>query len=230
MIELITKIDSKLIHTLANQCNDSYFKDFNRARYEEALYRADRTVARKYQILERMLEFNTPIVVPPESESDDEYITKQKNTDIELDLPSFHQEIKVILRASTSGNEEILTKSKEHELEAGTYTYYLTYGVDKWLFNYLPRTTEDTIIIFYMCGATVEKFDADVNQPVIPNKYEDERIKYALQNIAKEGIAKFKEDRQKKYISVLRLNSDTRIDSNLVETQDFPEIKPYRYP
>ena len=230
MIELINKIDSKLIHTIANRCDDSFFKDFTRARYEEALYRADRTVAHKYQILERMLSFNTPIVVPPESEDDEEYVSKQKNTDIELEIPSFHQEIKVILRPNKTESEEILVKSKEHELEAGTFTYYLTYGSNKWVFNYLPRTTEDTIVIFYMCGATVENFDADVNQPIIPNKYEDERIKYALQNIAQDGIAKFKEDRQKKYISIYRLNSNTKIDFNLVETQDFPKIKPFVYP
>ncbi len=230
MIELINKINSKLIHTIANRCDDSFFDDFKPARYEEALYRADRTIARKYQILERMFEFNTPIVIPPESVSDDEYVVKQKNIDIELNMPSFNEEIKVILRASKTGNEEILTKSKEHELEAGTYTYYLTYGYNKWLFNYLPRTTEDTIIIFYMCGATVENFDADVNQPIIPNKYEDERIKYALQNIAQDGIAKFKEDKKRKYISVFKLNSDSRIDSNLIESQDFPTIKPFIYP
>lgn len=232
MIELITNIDAQLIHVLADRCNDQYFKDFNRETYEEALYRADRTVARKYQVLTRMLKFTATIETPPESLGDDDYMANEKNTDIPLSILTLHQEYKVLV------NEVPYIKGKQNALVdnaviADSYTYYLYYGHNSWLFNYNPRTANDDIIIFYMSGAGLDNFDADANKPIIPDKYEDERIRHALVNIATMGITKFKEEKREKYMIVLRANGKremSNLDPNLLESKASLTIQPFKYP
>lgn len=230
MIGLITNIESKLIDLIADRCADSHHKDFQPDEYEEALYRADRKIARKYQILNRILKFNCKIVTPPEQENNENYVGEQKNVDVELGLSTLHQEYKVLI------NQRPYFKGKQNALVSNasqndSYTYYLYYGHNSWLFNYNPRTEDDDIIIFYTSGASVDNFDADTNQPIIPDKFEDERIRYALIEMAHMGIAKFKEDKKVKYIDILRLNNRGQaIDPNLTESKAFLTIQPYKYP
>jgi len=225
MIELITNIDSKLIHRIADRCNDQYFKDFNPETYEECLYRADRTVARKYQVLTRMLKLNVKIETPPESTNDADYVANQKNVDVPLNIPSLHQEYKVLV------NNYPFTKGKQNALVDDSSTYYLYYGHNAWLLNWNPRSEDDDIVIFYMSGATIETFDADTNRPIIPNKFEDERIRYALIEIANMGIAKYREERKEKYINILKLNNrSSSLDPNLLESKASLTIQPFKYP
>jgi len=230
MIDLITNIESKLIDLIADRCADSHHRDFHKDEYEESLYRADRKIARKYQILNRMLKFNCKIVTPPEQENNEDYVSQQKNTDVELNIPSLHQESKVLI------NQMPYVKGKQNALisnasQNDSYSYYLYYGHNSLLFNYNPRTEDDDIIIFYMSGATLENFDADTNKPVIPDKFEDERIRLALIEMAHMGIAKYREEKKQKYIDILRLNDKNRsLDPNLVESKASLTIQPYKYP
>src|SRR3972149_8745708 len=98
----------ELISEVAQMCDDIGFKDFNKGKYDNALYRANRKVARKYHLFQKLYTFTLSKV------------TNNLNADIMLDLPDMKEPILI----SVNG---INLRKKDYQIleNKDMYCYYM---------------------------------------------------------------------------------------------------------
>jgi hypothetical protein len=239
----------EFVSEIAGRCNDISFKDFSKAGYYNALYRANREIARKYHIFQKLINFRLGDR------------TQDLSKDIIFDLPDMEQPIVV-----TVNNTNL--RKKDFQLLPGTdeFAYYFFRNDDGlYLFNYIlgkttypqtnfvnadlteymntsvsERDSDDPNAVMYGKNAndnvsilyqSIPERDSDESEFVIPSKYEEEQIDRAVIHIAKIGIAKFNEEKLDKYTRIFRLyskNSDFNKEFN--ETKEPIIIQPFQYP
>jgi hypothetical protein len=234
------------ISEIALRTNDTSFSDFNRSIYERALYRADREVAKKYEILQKVLSFQL---------SD---MTNNLEDDMVLDVP----DLKDVFLVTVNGNP--LNKVSHAIYNHYSMCYYLEYRENQWLFNYALRLevigTEDLtnadITEFMSTGITerdavtpkptksltdkiviqytaMPNTNTEIGEFIIPDKYEEERIELALKYIAKLGITKFppQSEKYQKYAGLFQLlKNNSEIDKYIIKDNAWVAIQPFRFP
>ena len=191
--------------------------------YEHSLLVAFRKIAKKYQILENIYT----IINKTTSESA-----------ITLDPVGFDKEFRVVL------NEEYLQKVAVHnDIQAKQYCLWEADGT--LYFDYkgeaIPPVTEDgeacykvigeEIDIYYLANVTESNF-RNYNHPIIPDRYRDELIYTALNELALVGLMQAKsEEERARYNTLLGLYSERKIgalDPNLSKNSPAITIRPFR--
>ncbi len=230
-------VDSlEILAEVCERCDDIGWKDFTKGKYLNAIYRANRLVARKYHLFRKIYQFTL---------SD---ITTDLTRDIEIDLPDMKEEFLVSVN-------DVNMRRKDNQLiqNRDIYSYYLFRQKDgTYLFNYIngPRlenitllptadisaslnvgltdrdpdsnnwgkSVGDNIVILYEC---IPERDYDETEFVIPPNYEEEQIEYAVVHMAKLGIAKYQEVKGRKYEKIYRLyRKSDDFNKEVVETTE----------
>lgn len=220
--QIVNISNKEAISETAIMCGDKFFKDFEKPIYSQAVYRAERSIARDYKVLERKWEHT---VTEEEAEADYE---------IEIPFLNFKAENAVIV------NDSIYTKvNGELSTEDGTTEYYIRYTANQRVFNYSNKEEDDEIVIFYtslIAGEEdYENEDAEGNAniiPVLPNVFYEEVLRRAVLWIAKLGIAQFSGEKKQKYMDLYKLytSEDKGKDMELVRNDAWVQIKPFQYP
>ena len=152
-----------LYNILAVRCSDTNYSDFLKSFHQEALKYANRKIARKYSLLTRYYSFkciaeNEQAALKP----------------VKLKLHSFSEEIKILI------NDAEYDRGTSGKLDTEKNQYELYWGTDSYLFNYTNRSLEDVIQMTYMAEIGIDDFDDKSVTPIIPEKYDDEVLRYAL--------------------------------------------------
>lgn len=222
----LQNIKADLIHQISLLCSDGRFDDFRKEEYELALLRADKKIAIRYQILTRYTKFTNNIKIPPDKEGDTDWLQTQKATDIILEVYSFIEEHIVFV------NSVIFTKDTSNELQTDLNRYQLYSASDGWHFNYSPRTESDAIEIHFSSDVNPEDYEADETSPIIPTKYEPERVNLSIYEIGKMGFAKYQETdaRHGKYKRLMFSHPDKGFVPELRGDDGPKRIKILQYP
>ena len=224
------EVSRPLISEIALRCADIQFKDFDYNIYEQALLRADREVAKKYQIIQKVY-----------SES------IQTETETELNLPNFKAEYLV-----TAG--DLTLRKVTHKIETSMENCYFLEEVDGKLvfaykltniiynteeaFNELQDAllseiqtdsgTSNQITILYTTIPNAEAYNTD--DYVINEIYDEERISSAVIYLAKLGIVKFSGDKKVKYSDLLKLTfTNDDYDKRKIKDNAWISIRPFNY-
>lgn len=176
--------------------------------YDHSLLVAFRKIAKKYGILENI------------------FILKIKSKEegaIEISPTGFDKEFRVVL------GENFLVKDNAYN-ELSDYHYCLWENDGSFYFDYKPKAVNDQVFIYYSANVTNENF-TKFNHPVIPERYRDEIISHALNEVAKIGImSSFDEVNLQRYKSLLQIYPDSKlvpIDPQNTKNQGITVIKPY---
>jgi len=236
----------EILAEVCERCDDIGWKDFGKGKYLNAIYRANRLIARKYHIFQKIHNFTL---------SD---VTSDYTKDISIDLPDMKEEILV----SVNG---VNMRKKDSQIidDKDMYAYYLFRQTDgTYLFNYVNgqplekaillsvadisaslntgiadrsasangwgKSSDDTITILYQC---IPERDYDETEYVIPSNYEEEQIEYAVLHIAKLGIAKYHEVKGRKYAKLYNLyKKDSDYNKEVMESKEPLRIQLFQYP
>lgn len=239
-------LNAELLSEVAHQCDDVGFKDFQKSDYMNALYRANRVVARKYHLFQKLFTGTL------------NKMTSNFSADILLELPDMKEPILVSIN-------DINLRKKDHQIleNKDMYCYYMFRQPDgTYLFNYTlgmalenevlltnadisasmnqgiidrvddtngwGKSATDRIVILY---EALPERDYDETEYFIPQNYEEEQVEHAILRIAKLGIAKFHEQKLEKYARLYKLykkNSD--FDKEVVESTEPTRIQLFQYP
>lgn len=201
-MKVLKRFNKTFVDSVAYKCLDQFFKDFEEYDYAQAIDNAQRSLAKKYKILNRIAR----LTLEPGDLTDK----------IILPFDNFDSETKVTINNILFHRAPTISED---------YTYYLEYLENTWQFDYKNKQLLDTIEIEYLI--TDEKNYESNGNLVLPDIYEDEIIRIAVQDIAKLGIAKFTEEKSNKYTKIYRLNSKEtlQLDPNLSRHKVFKEIE-----
>lgn len=236
----------RLLSEVAVRCDDVKTVDFTPNEYGRALHRANRTVAKRYSLLNKVISFKLS-----------EY-SSSLTEDVILDLQDMKAENSVWVN-----NIKLIKVSRQLVDGWDAYSYYLDYHMNQWHFNYKLGTAtaetnidisnmditevmsqaleeravgteegsksfSDEVVISYN---VIPDADTDEGDFIIPSMYEEEQIEEAVLYLAKLGVTRFKEDKLHKYERLLKLylKSDDYNKFN-VPSREWVEIKPYIFP
>lgn len=236
----------ELLSEVASLCDDIGFRDFDKGEYINAIYRANRVVARKYNLFRKVYSFTVG------------NMTNDLSKDILLDLPDMKEPILVSVGDINLHRMDVqILPGKQ------AYSYYLSRQTDgTYLFNYIlgapvetpflmqstditedmseqtvfdrtetdlyGKTVQDVVTIVY---EALPERDYDESEYVIPQNYEEEQLAYAVLRMSQLGIARFKEEKLGKYSRLYNLykkNSDKEKD--FIESGEAIRIQPFQYP
>lgn len=220
-----------LISEIALRVADIQYKDFHYNIYEQSLLRADREIAKKYQILTKYYQESIPA-----------------ETEVVLSLPNFKAEYLVTcgeqtLRKVTHKIENLMENCYYLEVLEGQlkFAYKKTnlFATAEAEFNELqdalltlatPTSTVDNNVITILYTIIPDKETYVTNDYVIDNIYDEERILHAVRYICHLGIATFAGDKKQKYADVLRLiatNND--YDKRVIKDNAWITMRPLNY-
>lgn len=239
---------AELLSEVCQRCDDVGFRDFDKGRYTNALFRANRLVARKYHLMQKLLYF----VLSTK--------TQEYDKDVLLDLPDMKEPIMVNVNG-------VNLRKKDYQIidDKDMYCYYLFRQTDgTYLFNYsLGLTLENQIFVqnsdipeTYNQGLTdrvdednafgksandeisilyeaLQERDYDESEYVIPTNYEEEQIDFAIHHMAKLGIAKFNNgtDKLAKWSRLFNMTKKVQsFDPEVVESKEPTRIQIFQYP
>lgn len=217
----------------AVKCGDPFFRDFPKNIYSQAVFRAERSIAKEYGVLERQLT----------------YTNTAGASEFDIGPLNFHGEWHVIVQhPATDSNSEPLridyTKEQwervgdpddianaEFTATLPTYRYAIIYNGNRYVFKYSGAEVNDIIEIWYTSSISGEEdyeyFDSEGNVnliPVLPNKFFEETVRRAILWIAQVGIAQFSGLKAQKYGRLINLYS--RPTDNMAE-QSLEKDRPW---
>jgi hypothetical protein len=213
----------KYISEIALKAGDVQMQLLDRHLYEHALLVSFRKVARKYEILESIYVITNKTTLPGA---------------LIIDPCGFDKEFRVVL------NNEYLRKvnvnnelnEKQYciwEQDGSLYFDYRGEGVST-TFDEADTTYKvvgEEIEIYYLANVTENNF-RDYNYPIIPDRYRDELISTALNELGKVGIMKAKnEEERARYTTLLQIYSEKKLESTepKLEKNNAPIItKPFQ--
>lgn len=205
-MQILREYNTPLISEIALKCGDPEFNDFNRNLYSQSVLRSQRTVAAKYDILERRVDIKI-------AEGDPEWVT--------IPVKNFKVETKFLV------NDIEYKKNTELEKEN---SYMVRFSdSQEWSFNYTEKTAGDVVSIRYTSlGETSDELDGT---PILPDKYYEELIRGAIVYMAEIGKAKFKGEKKVKYDELYQMYKpeDFLLNPNLIKNNSWVEIKPYDF-
>ena len=191
--------------------DDLNYKDFPKHIYENAYYRATRTIAKKYEIFQKIESFIL-----------DSSISSIEQ-DCLLDLEDYLEEIQVSI------NKRKLHKTSNQITEIDTY--YIKRLEDSYYFNYytVDKSLKDNIVIMYK--TIPEKTTYENGEFYIPHLYEEELIRETALYLIKIGISKFNQEKLEKYSRIYQLLVGERrseIDKRIPENKEWVVVKTWK--
>lgn len=239
----------KLINEISLRCNDISFQDFEKSVYVRALKRADRLVAKKYEIIQRAFSFRLGDM------------TTDTSKDINMKLSGFKSEYMVVV------NNTPLEKVSNVMFPHFKMCYYLENREGELFFNYQlgvkglaetdsnndidykqnmdffersaiestedTKTLDDEVVILYTVIPDIVSDEERQTAYVIPNIYEEEQIHHSLEYLSNLGITKFASNTEKsmKYQMILKsVQRRTDFDKRVQKNEEFIKIIPIQYP
>ena len=186
----------------ALKCGDPFFRDFGKNIYSQAVFRAERGIAKRYNILDRLLTIPNP----------------NASGELTISPSNFNGEWRVsIMRSGTETPHEyercddITVDNIEMKVSLPKYRYSLKYMTNKYVFKYNFPTANDIINIYYSSSIASEEdyttLDDQGNPnliPVLPNKYYEETVRRAVIYIAELGIGTFNGNKYKRFAGILK--------------------------
>lgn len=224
--QIVNINNDEVISEVALKCGDPFFRDFPKNIYSQAVYRAERSIAKDYGILERLWEYTNDIGTSP----------------IVMPKLNFNGAWRVVIN-----NEEYTQKQIDDVLDnndsptaSTNYFYAMIYNANQWEMYYTFPALNDEISIYYTSGIAGEEdyepLDSDGNAnsiPLLPNKYFEEIIRRSVRYVAQLGIAAFDHLRGQKYEKLFQIytrQGDEQQEAGLNKSRPFIEIKPFQYP
>lgn len=226
--QIVNISNNEAIGEVALKCGDPWFKDFPRNVYSQAVYRAERHIAKLYGVLDRKLTITNTAGTSP----------------IDIEPLNVNGIWRVVVTLSDETNEEYTEVTLDKVLDNGdsatastNYYYALIYNANQLTFYYTWPAVNDTIEIYYTSSIAgeddYEEYDDEGNAqaiPVLPNKYFEEVIRQAIRYIAQIGIAKFDGAKAEKYGRILQIHTqrrDTVEERHLEKSRPWIEITPW---
>jgi len=224
----------------ALKCGDPFYKDFPKYIYQQAVYRAERSIAQEYKILDRIMTvINTagtsPVSLVPT---------------ISLSTPqNFANHIWRLTVTPNEGAEQIYQQTTLDKVldnltvstAAENFYYEVIYDTNAYKLYYTWPDASDTITIYHSAGIAGQEdydtLDAEGNAnvlPAIPNEYFEETVRRAVRYMVKLGIAKYetgeKAQRYNRLLSIYSRRGDESEDLSLGRDRAWIQIKPFQYP
>ena len=198
----LKKLDPDLISILAVRCDDKQLNDFDKEEYQDSIFQANKLIAKRYGILNRLKAFNV----------------ERFTDDMEIRLTSFSAEYAVKI------NGHLYTPVTFHkEFNDSDREYYLTQVGNRLLFNFSMQDESNNVEIYYKVDPQLSDYITEANSPIIPNKYQKEQIDFAMFDLAKKGLVRFVKNPEirAKYEAILQLyqKDERSLDSQLVPNQ-----------
>jgi hypothetical protein len=203
---------SRLTEIVAYRCNDSGYNDLPESAYNEAILFTSRKVARNFSLLNRHYSFNV------KTPNEDDLVNP-----IELKLHSFGGETMVLVNnVEHKRTDNLRINDTEERL------YQLYWGVQNYLFNYTFRTKDDRIDLFYTADITVDDYDDESITPIIPQRYDEEMIKFTILYLCEIAIARFTGAKKEKWITLFQFNKGKTEGTESGEVQTWPTLKVFK--
>lgn len=187
-----------LLSRIALQCGDQQFQDFDQNIYLEALKKANRIIARKYGIPNKVVSFKLSDKV--ETPEDSIYLRIE-------DIKAIY-EVRVNDKQVFPQDLDTTYNAYEFKLLDDVYELKYHYFVD--LDNPKVRSLDDEITIYY---TAIPEYDSDLSDYFIPQKFVDEQVDEASKVICKYGLVKFTDE--------IKVSKYTRLFQMLEKNNDF---------
>lgn len=233
-MQIVKNIDQDLLSEIGLKINDPEFKEFQRPIYAQAVFRAQRKIARQYNILERRFEGTTDgqdvsigyLILPKDFE--EEFLVTINNiqyTKNSIELRATEDDLTIKVDGETI---QIYTPDP---IPLQQYEYKIYFDEQKQhVLKYNNMASGDTFKILYTSLSSFsEEYDG---LPYLPDKFYEEIIRQSILYISEIGIARFQEKMKQKYLDLYKLYSsiNNMKDSNLLKNEQWIEIKPFRFP
>ena len=218
--QILNISNEEAIAEVALKCGDPFFKDFPRNIYSQAVYRAERGIAKKYGIMERTWTYTntdgtSPIVIVPLNFNGAYRITVTPvSTEDETGVETNYSERKI---------EDILDNA-DSATAASNFYYSIMFDANQRMLYYTWPVADDEITIYYtssIAGETdYEGTDDEGNEyaiPALPNIYYEEVLRQSVRYMAKLALAKY--DGQKAERAIRVLKAYTRRTDEVEETK-----------
>jgi len=203
-----------ILSRVALKCGDEQFQDFNQSIYEEALKAANRVIAKKYGIPNKVINFKTSDMI------------EDVNDVIYLELDDFKAEYHVKVNEHRVYKQDIEKEYNSYKLELlqDRYVFDYRYFVDA--DNGFVKSLDDNIEIYY---TALPEYDAPLSDYFIPQKYIEEQIDETALIICKYGLAKFTDElKVGKYTRLFQmLRKNDSYDPRVVEHKEWIRFKPW---
>lgn len=224
----------------ALKCGDPFYKDFPKYIYQQAVYRAERSIAHEFQIIDRVLQITNTAGTSPIS------LTPAFGTATPL---NFQNNIWRLTITPDGGSEQLyqlrtideVLDNNQSATAALNYYYAIMYNTNDYFLYYTMPSASDLITVYHSAGiAGQEDYDTlDLEGaanvlPAIPNEYFEETVRRAVLYMVKLGIAKFetgeKAQRYNRLFTLYAKRSDSTDDFSLGRDRAWIQIKPFQYP
>lgn len=217
----------------ALKCGDPFYKDFPKYIYQQAVYRAERSIAHDYKILDRIATITNTAGTSPQAMTPQNFDGAAWRVTV---TPSGGSEQLYQLRTV----DEVLDNNQS-STAANNFYYAFMYNTQGYYLYYTLPVADDVITIYYSAAiAGQEDYDTytaegdDNVLPAIPNEYFEETVRRAVLYMVRLGIAKYesgeKAQRYNRLLTLYTRRSDNTDDFSLGRDRAWIQIKPLQYP
>ena len=225
------------VSEVALKCGDAFFRDFPKNIYSQAVFRAERAVAKRYGIMDRIWT----------------YTNTAGSDEVDITPLNFNGEWRVtVTRTDTDAVTGLVTtydleyikvpyekvENPDDLVDTPDYRYSINYIGNRYVIRYSDPAALDVLTIYYTSGIAGEEdyeyFDenGDANLiPVIPNKYYEEVMRRAILYICDLGIAKFDQLKAQRYVRLMKRytipQEDLLPERGLEKDRPFIQVKAF---
>jgi hypothetical protein len=248
---------SSAVDETALKCGDPFYKDFPKYIYQQAVYRAERSIAQEYKILDRIMRLTntagtSPFTINRQNFSGQVWrltVQHYSSTGGGVPVPDPIPRNAPNATGQVLGTAELYHQRQVDEVldnvtsvtASSNYFYALIFNTNAYSLFYTHPAENDVIEIYYTATiAGQEDYDTldengDANVlPAIPNEYFEETVRRAIRYMVKLGIAKYetgeKAQRYSRLLSIYTRRTDETEDFSLGRDRAWIQIKPFQYP
>lgn len=226
--QIITLSNDETISEVSLKCGDAFFKDFPRNIYSQAVYRAERSIAKEFGIMDRVWTYTntdgtSPITIAP---------------------LNFRGAWRVTITPADGTEKEYEEKTTDDVLDNGdsststaNYFYNIIYNANQYELFYTWPAEDDALTMYYTSSIAGEEdyeyFDSEGNAnaiPVLPNTYFEETVRRGVRYMAQLGIASYSGEKAERFSRILRMYTmgrDNAMDHTLERDRPWVTIKAF---
>jgi hypothetical protein len=223
--QIVNISNDEAISEVSLKCGDIYFKDFPKNIYSQAVYRAERSIAKEFKIMDRVWTYTNASGLSP----------------IEVTPLNFNGAWRITI--TPANGPAIEYKEGQYDevisnVNTSVYLYAPIFNANTRTIYYTNPLASDSVEIWYTSSIAgeedYEETDADGNPnaiPVLPNIYFEEVIRRAVRYMAQLGIATFDQEKGNKYSRVLKIytkRTDDIDEVGLQKDRAYIKIKPFQ--
>lgn len=204
--------NNDLLSRVALRIGDQQFKDFDKSIYLDALKKANRTIAKKYGIPNKVISFKTGDMIEDVTDS------------IYLSIDDFKAEYHVSVNGKVVYKRKLEKEYNSYRLDLLQDRYVFDYSYYQDLENQYVKSLEDEVVIYY---TSLPEYDSDMSDYFIPQKFIEEQIEETAKTICQYGLAKFIDPIVvAKYTRVYQmLQNNNTYDKQVVENKEWIKMK-----